>query len=260
MHGTGPREDEVRCGDSVTAPLFFVEPGTLAADSVVLDGPEGRHAAKVRRLRVGEEVDLADGTGALAHCVVAVAGADSLTLTVTARGTVPDPEPSFTVVQALPKGDRGELAVEVLTEVGVDLIVPWQAARCVTKWTGPRGEKSAARWAAHAHEAAKQARRPRVPSVTPAASTAEVSKRLSAAALAIVLHEGASDPLATVMLPSSGEVVLVVGPEGGIDDGELSAFAAAGALTSRLGPEVLRTSTAGVAALSALLARTARWS
>jgi 16S rRNA (uracil1498-N3)-methyltransferase len=243
----------------VTAPLFFVEPGALAGDSVVLDGPEGRHAAKVRRLRVGEAVDLADGTGALAHCVVSAARAESLTLAVEDRGTVPAPEPSFTVVQALPKGDRGELAVEVLTEVGVDLIVPWSAARSVTKWAGARGERAAQRWAAHAQEAAKQARRPRVPAVAPLASTADVAARLSAAALAIVLHEAASDPLATVMLPSAGEVVLVVGPEGGIDDAELATFARAGALTSRLGPEVLRTSTAGVAALAALLARTARW-
>ncbi|MBA3745588.1 16S rRNA (uracil(1498)-N(3))-methyltransferase [Sporichthya sp.] len=243
----------------MTAPLFFVEAGALGSDEIVLDGAEGRHAAKVRRLRAGEQVDLADGTGALAHCLVTLAGVDALTLTVQERTTAPAPTPSFTVVQALPKGDRGELAVEVLTEVGVDEIVPWQAARCVTKWTGDRGERSAQRWAAHAREAAKQARRARVPTLAPAASTAEVSARLSAAALAIVLHEGASDPLATVMLPSSGEVVLVVGPEGGVDESELAAFAAAGALTSRLGPEVLRTSTAGVAALAALLARTSRW-
>jgi 16S rRNA (uracil1498-N3)-methyltransferase len=243
----------------LSPPLFFVEPGALAADSLVLGGPEGRHAARVRRLQVGEAVHLADGSGALAHCVVTAAGPDSLTLEVTSRAEVPEPTPSFTVVQALPKGDRGELAVEVLTEVGVDVIVPWEAARCVTRWTGPRGERSAQRWAAHAREAAKQARRPRVPDVTPPASTAEVAARLSGSALAMVLHEGASDPLATVMLPSAGEVVLVVGPEGGIDDAELATFAGTGALTSRLGPEVLRTSTAGVAALAALLARTSRW-
>lgn len=243
----------------MTPPLFFVEPGALVPDEIVLGGAEGRHAARVRRLRVGEQVDLADGTGALAHCVVTVAGTDSLTLTVQERTAAPTPTPSFTVVQALPKGDRGELAVEVLTEVGVDVIVPWQAARCVTQWTGPRGEKSAQRWTAHAREAAKQARRPRVPEVAPLASTTQVAARLAAAELAIVLHEGSSDPLATVMLPSAGEVVLVVGPEGGIDEAELTAFASTGALTSRLGPEVLRTSTAGVAALSALLARTSRW-
>lgn len=244
----------------MTAPLFFVEPGALAADdTVVLDGAEGRHAAKVRRLRVGEAIDLADGTGVLVHGMVAAVSDESLTVQVRDRTEAAVPEPSFTVVQALPKGDRGELAVEVLTEVGVDVIVPWQASRSVTRWTGPRGERSAQRWAAHAREAAKQARRPRVPQLAPLAGTSAVSERLRGAALAIVLHESASDPLATVMLPSSGEVVLVVGPEGGIDDAELAAFAAAGALTSRLGPEVLRTSTAGVAALSALLARTTRW-
>lgn len=243
----------------MTAPLFFAAPGALALDEIVLDGAEGRHAAKVRRLRVGEEVDLADGTGELVHGVVSAVGAETLTVHVRARTRAAAPEPSFTVVQALPKGDRGELAVEVLTEVGVDVIVPWQAARCVTRWTGPRGERSAQRWAAHAHEAAKQARRPRVPQLAPLATTGAVVERLRSAALAIVLHEAASDPLATVMLPSAGEIVLVVGPEGGIDDAELAAFAAAGALTSRLGPEVLRTSTAGVAALAALLARTTRW-
>ncbi|WP_019877922.1 16S rRNA (uracil(1498)-N(3))-methyltransferase [Sporichthya polymorpha] len=243
----------------MTAPLFFVDPGQLGADEVVLGGAEGRHAAKVRRLRVGEEVDLADGTGGLAHCVVAAVVGETLTLQVRELTEAPPAEPSFTVVQALPKGDRGELAVEVLTEVGVDEIVPWSAARCVTQWTGARGERSALRWAAHAREAAKQARRPRIPTVSPLASTAQVARRLSEAALALVLHEGASDPLATVMLPSAGEVVLVVGPEGGIDNHELAAFAAAGAHASRLGPEVLRTSTAGVAALSALLARTTRW-
>lgn len=243
----------------MTAPLFYVAPGALAPDEIVLDGAEGRHAAKVRRLRVGEPLDLADGTGLLVHGEVSAVGAESLTVRVRERTEAPVPEPSFTVVQALPKGDRGELAVEVLTEVGVDVIVPWQAARCVTRWTGPRGERSAQRWAAHAHEAAKQARRPRVPQLAPLASTGAVVERLRNAALAIVLHEAASDPLATVMLPSSGEVVLVVGPEGGIDDAELATFAAAGALTSRLGPEVLRTSTAGVAALAALLARTSRW-
>ena len=243
----------------MTAPLFFVTPGTLALDEIVLDGAEGRHAAKVRRLRVGEELDLADGAGGLAHGVVTAVGAETLTVLVRARTQAEVPQPSFTVVQALPKGERGELAVEVLTEVGVDAIVPWQAARCVTRWSGPRGERSAQRWAAHAHEAAKQARRPRVPQLAPLASTAAVVERLRGAALAVVLHEAAADPLATVMLPSSGEVVLVVGPEGGIDDSELAAFAAAGAQTSRLGPEVLRTSTAGVAALAALLARTSRW-
>lgn len=243
----------------MSAPLFFVEPGALAGSPVVLDGAEGRHAAKVRRLRAGEHVDLADGTGKLAHCVIAVAGAESLTLDVLSRSSAPPPAPSLTVVQALPKGDRGELAVEVLTEVGVDLIVPWSASRCVTQWTGARGEKSAQRWLAHAREAAKQARRPRVPELAPLAGTAEVARRVSGAALAVVLHEAATAPLTALTVPTVGEVLVIVGPEGGVDDRELARFIAAGALSCRLGPEVLRTSTAGVVALAALLSRTSRW-
>lgn len=245
----------------MTAPLFLVEPGALdAAGPVHLDGPEGRHAAKVRRLGAGERVDLADGTGVLAECVVASATGESLTVDVVRRVVLPLPSPRFTVVQALPKGERGELAVEVMTEVGVDAVVPWAASRCVTQWVGVRGERSAARWTAHAREAAKQARRPRVPVVAPLASTRDVCVLLAGAALGLVLHESGSEPLAGVVVPAAGEVVLVVGPEGGLDDRELAVFAAAGGRVVRLGPEILRTSTAGVVALAALSARTSRWS
>ena len=163
------------------------------------------------------------------------------------------------VVQALPKGDRGELAVEVLTEIGVARIVPWAAARSVAVWRGDRAAKSLARWRGTAREAAKQARRAWFPEVGELASTAEVVELLAGASLALVLHEEASEPLAAVDVPSVGTVVLVVGPEGGLAPDELAAFAEAGARTVRLGAEVLRTSTAGVAAVSALLARTERW-
>jgi 16S rRNA (uracil1498-N3)-methyltransferase len=245
----------------VTAPLFLVEPGALAAAGpVLLDGPEGRHAAKVRRLGVGERVDLADGTGLLAECVVASVAGESLTLDVALLRVLPEPAPRFVVVQALPKGDRGELAVEVMTEVGVDEVVPWAASRCVTQWVGTRGERSAARWAAHAREAAKQARRARVPVVAKLASTRDVCALLAGAALGLVLHEAGTEPLAAAEVPEAGDVVLVVGPEGGLDDRELADLTAAGGRVVRLGPEVLRTSTAGVAALAALSVRTARWS
>jgi 16S rRNA (uracil1498-N3)-methyltransferase len=169
------------------------------------------------------------------------------------------PAPSFTVVQALPKGDRGELAVEVLTEIGVGTIVPWAASRSVAVWKGERAEKSLAKWRSTAREAAKQARRWWFPEVVPLASTADVAARLSAAAVAVVLHEQAGTPLAAVELPTQGEIAVVVGPEGGLAPEELAAFEAAGAVTVRLGAEVLRTSTAGIAAVSALLARTQRW-
>jgi 16S rRNA (uracil1498-N3)-methyltransferase len=174
------------------------------------------------------------------------------------RRDIPEPTPRFVVAQALPKGDRGELAVELLTEVGVDAVLPWAAQRCVVQWSGDRAERSRARWAAHAREAAKQAGRARVPQIEDLADTARLARRVSAATLAVVLHESATQPL-PVELPEAGEVLLVVGPEGGVSEAELTVLTAAGARVCRLGPEILRTSTAGVVALAVLSARTRRW-
>jgi 16S rRNA (uracil1498-N3)-methyltransferase len=163
------------------------------------------------------------------------------------------------VVQAVPKGERGELAVEMLTEVGVDAIVPWAAARSVTRWRGDRTEKGLAKWRSAAREAAKQSRRAWFPEVRPLTGTDGVVRLLSTASVPVVLHEAASGPLADVPVPGRGEIVIVVGPEGGITDEELAAFADVGAEPLRLGSSVLRSSTAGVAAAAALLARTPRW-
>jgi 16S rRNA (uracil1498-N3)-methyltransferase len=244
----------------VTAPIFLVgRERLLAAERVLLDGPEGRHAATVRRLGPGERVDLTDGAGLLAECRVAVAAKDSLHLDVLARHQALAPQPRLVVVQALAKGDRGELAVETMTEVGVDAVVPWTAARCVTQWRAERGMKALAKWRSAAREAAKQARRTWVPEVTDPASTADVADLLAAAALPVVLHEEAPLPLSRAAVPARGDIVVVVGPEGGISPEELRVFAAAGAAQYRLGPTVLRTSTAGVAAGAVLLARAGRW-
>jgi 16S rRNA (uracil1498-N3)-methyltransferase len=177
---------------------------------------------------------------------------------VVARTVEPPPALRLVLVQALPKAERGELAVELATEVGVDEVVPWVAARCVMQWKGERGERQHARWAATAREAAKQSRRAWVPPVGPLHTTSQVAARI-AAARALVLHEAGEQPLTASGLPADGELLLVVGPEGGIDERELDAFAAAGAATVRLGPTVLRTSTAGAAALAVLSARTGRW-
>jgi 16S rRNA (uracil1498-N3)-methyltransferase len=163
------------------------------------------------------------------------------------------------VVQALPKGDRAELAVEVLTELGVDEIVPWAASRSMVQWHGPRGDKALDKWRRTAREATKQSRRAWVPLVKSLASTAEVAARLGAAAAGLVLHEDAELTLSTIALPSRGEVVVVVGPEGGIAPAELETFAASAGRAVRLGESVLRTSTAGPAALSALSVRLGRW-
>ncbi|MGQ0626320.1 MAG: 16S rRNA (uracil(1498)-N(3))-methyltransferase [Sporichthyaceae bacterium] len=243
----------------MSAPLFLLAPGTLpVSGGVRIDGPEGRHASRVRRLRVGEQVDVADGAGALARCRVTVVEPDAVTLEVMDHQIVPEPALRFVVVQALPKADRGELAVEMLTEVGVEEIVPWAAARCVTVWKGERAVRGAERWAAHAREAAKQARRPRVPRVAPVITTPGLLALVQSASLALVLHEQATEPLASVALPAAGVVLVVVGPEGGIDTAELTALVAAGGRAVRLGAEVLRTSTAGVAAVCVLSAR-GRW-
>ena len=233
--------------------------GVAVGTDVEVTGDEAHHAVAVRRLRVGEEVVLTDGVGHRVVGEVSTTGKRVFTVTVTSAVLVEPPAPSFTVIQALPKGDRGELAVEVLTEIGVDTIVPWAASRSVAVWKGERAAKSHARWQATAREAGKQSRRSWLPSVAALASTAEVVARISSARLVAVLHEDATTPLASLDVPTDGEIVVIVGPEGGIAPDELAAFEAAGAVTVRLGDEVLRTSTAGVAAVSALLARTGRW-
>jgi 16S rRNA (uracil1498-N3)-methyltransferase len=243
----------------VSAPVFLVPPGRLAdaapGAAVLLDGAEGRHAVSVRRLRAGEEIVLSDGEGlGVRGTVASVEGKDALTATVAERLSEPEPSPRITVVQALPKGDRGELAVETMTEVGVDEIVPWAASRCVTQWRGERGAKALAKWRATAREAGKQSRRLRLPRVGEPMTTPQVARLLAQARLGAVLHEEGAVPL-----PAAGSVVLVVGPEGGVAPQEIEAFAAAGARPYRLGPTVLRTSTAGVAAAAALLTRTGRW-
>jgi 16S rRNA (uracil1498-N3)-methyltransferase len=241
----------------VTAPVFLAE--ELDGPELTLGGPEGRHAASVRRLRAGERVDLTDGAGAVAECVVREALKDALRLEVIARYEVAAPRPRLVVVQGLPKGDRGELAVEMMTEAGVDVIVPWTASRCVTQWKGDKVAKGLHRWRSTAREAGKQARRFHLPEVAEPASTPLVEKLLAGAALGLVLHEEAAEPLSGVALPPDGDIVVVVGPEGGVSEEELDRFRAAAARPVLLGPTVLRTSTAGVAAAAVLLTRTGRW-
>lgn len=241
----------------MSPPLFLLDELPDGAE-LALTGDEGRHAARVQRIRPGETVLVGDGAGTVLTCEVTAVTGDGLRLRGTQRRQVPPPQPRVVVVQALPKGDRAELAVELLTELGVDEIVPWAAARAVTRWGGPRGEKALAKWRRTAREAAKQSRRAWIPAVVPLHSTAEVAARL-AAGCGVVLHEEATASLSSVDLPGLGEVVLVVGPEGGIAPEELAAFERAGAATVRLGEPVLRTSTAGAAALAGLSLRLGRW-
>ncbi len=241
----------------MSRPVFVAD--DVTGPSLLLTGDEGRHAATVRRLRPGEQVDVVDGLGARAVCTVTAVRRDEVELAVVehvAEAAVP---PRLVLVQALAKGDRGELAVELATEVGVDEVVPWAAERCVVRWEGARGDKALQRWRATAREAGKQSRRARFPVVAPVATTAQVAELVRRAGAAFALHESAEAPLASAPVPHEGDVVLVVGPEGGLSDREVEVFAGAGALPVRLGRSVLRTSTAGAVAAAVISARTARW-
>jgi 16S rRNA (uracil1498-N3)-methyltransferase len=245
------------------AALFYVDALPEVGDLAVVDGDEGFHAANVRRIRMGEELDLSDGAGAMAHCVIEEVAKARLSARVLKRWSVEPATPTVTVVQALPKSDRSELAVELATEAGADAFVAWQAARCVARWDGGRADKGLRRWRAVARAAARQSRRPHIPSVTGVMNTDElisvVRKAVAAGALVLVLHESADEPLTKLPLRQADSMILVIGPEGGIAEDEIGSLSSAGATVVRLGPTVLRTSTAAAVALGALGAVTARW-
>ncbi|ULE31957.1 16S rRNA (uracil(1498)-N(3))-methyltransferase [Mycobacterium sp. IDR2000157661] len=246
----------------MTRALFYVDALPPAGDLAVVDGDEGFHAANVRRIRVGERLDLSDGAGALASCVVEDVGRGRLAARVLDRRTVPPGRPTVTVVQALPKSDRAELAVELATEAGADAFVAWQASRCVARWDGAaKVDKGLRRWAAVARSAARQSRRAHIPPVSGPLSTAELLSSLAGdGSVVLVLHESATRRLTEVPVAGADSLSLVVGPEGGIADDELTAFDELGATVVRLGPTVLRTSTAAAVALGALGVLTSRWS
>lgn len=245
----------------MSLPVFFAPSleGVCAGGTIALEGDEARHAVVVRRTRVGEQIALTDGVGTTAVGEVLDTSKSTLSLRVVSVSSSEPEMPRVVVVQAIPKGDRGELAVEMLTEVGADVIVPWAAARSVAVWRGDKAVKASAKWRSTAREAAKQARRSWFPSVSEMATTSDVVALLEKASLPVVLHEGASGPLSDLAVPGRGEIVIVVGPEGGLNDEEIAAFAHVGAEPLRLGSSVLRTSTAGVAAVAALLSRSPRW-
>lgn len=240
-------------------PVFLVDE-LPAAGPYQLSGQEGRHAADVRRLRPGETLDLSDGRGGIAPAVVVSAGRGTLLLDVGLIRRYPAASPRIVAVQALAKGDRGEIAVQAMTEAGVDEIVPWSAARCVVRWEGEKAQRALERWRATAREAAKQARRSWLPTVTDRVTTATLARRFAQPGVrALVLHEEAEARLSQLPLPTEGELILVIGPEGGISPEELARLTEAGATPVLLGDTVLRTSTAGVAALAVVSARLGRW-
>ncbi len=239
--------------------LFYVDALPGAGGIAVVDGDEGFHASNVRRIRPGEELDLSDGNGTVAHCVVEEAAKGRLSARVLDVTEVPGPRPSVTVAQALPKSERSELAIELATEAGADGFLAWQAQRCVARWeSAAKVDKGLRRWGAVARSAARQSRRARIPEIEGLVSTAQLLTRVPGA-LTLVLHESATVPLADIGLADAAAVLLVVGPEGGIGDEELADLTGAGARTVRLGPSVLRTSTAAAVALGAIGVLTSRW-
>ena len=247
----------------VAGALFYVEALPAEGELAVVDGDEGFHAANVRRIRPGEKLDLSDGAGGVAHCVIENAGKGTLTARVLDRRTIAPATPHITVVQALPKSDRSELAIELATEAGADSFVAWQSSRCVARWDGQaRVDKGLRRWRAVAKSAARQSRRAYIPEVSGVVSTKELVERVRdiQSTPVLVLHESATQPIAEVSVADADALLLLVGPEGGIDDDELAALAEAGASVVRLGPTVLRTSTAAAVALGALGVLTERWS
>ena len=264
----------------MSAPVFLADPGHLdgcvPGSTYALEGAEARHAGVVQRRRVGERVDVTDGAGVRLHCTVAAVEPGRLVLDVVARVDEPAPAVRLVLVQALAKGDRDELAVEAATEVGADGVLPWQAQRSVVVWRGERAARSRAKWLATVRAATKQARRAWAPDVEEALDTRGLAARAAATVAAggavLVLHEEATTPLHDAVLPVGGppgaggapdgtapEVLVVVGPEGGIAEEELERLVGAGAVAVRLGPHVLRTSTAGPVALALLAQRLGRW-
>lgn len=247
----------------MSAALFYVDALPGAGELVTVDGDEGFHAANVRRIRIGEEIDLSDGAGQLARCVVEDTGKGRLSARIHTVGIVAPARPLVTVVQALPKSDRSELAVELATEAGADAFVAWQAARCVARWDGPKVDKGLRRWGAVARSAARQSRRAYIPTIDGVVSTTELVRRtadaVAAGAVVLALHESATQPITELPLTQADSLTLIVGPEGGIADAEITALTGAGARSIRLGPTVLRTSTAATVALGAIGALTSRW-
>lgn len=238
-------------------------PCPTPGEQVTLSGPEGRHAVSVKRIQPGERIELATGNGHKAVAeVLEVRGKDTLVARVEEVNAEP-PRPRVTVIQALPKSERSELTVDLLTQGGAEEIVAWQASRCVARWSGPKAAKGVQKWRQAAVAAAKQSRRARVPQVTGPLGTDEALQVAAGADLCLMLHEEASISMGEIDLSGAdradAQIVLVIGPEGGISEEEAARFAAVGAQPVKLGPEVLRTASAGLVALAAIGVRTSRW-
>ncbi|HEY9477486.1 MAG TPA: 16S rRNA (uracil(1498)-N(3))-methyltransferase [Microbacteriaceae bacterium] len=229
-------------------------PGSL----VSIFGAEARHAVSVSRIRLGESLSIGNGAGLTVTGTVVEAQAARLSIETATVRRVPANDPALVLVQALAKGGRDELAIQAATELGVDTVIPWAAQRSVVRWDGQKAEKGRARWDSIVREASKQCLRAWVPRVGPMTST-DGLRALAQPQRMLVLEPNAEESLTAIRADERRDIVLVVGPEGGIAPGELDALTAAGATPARLGDPVLRTSTAGPAAIAVLNGVLGRW-
>lgn len=240
----------------MSAQVYLTPAGTLpeGINAFELTGDEANHAVKVKRTEIGELIEIVDGQGVRICGTVSQVTKKSLTLDVKTRIVESKPDLTLTVAQAIAKGDRADLALELLTEVGVDYILPWKAEFAIAKWEDQAKGKS--KWQATVAQASKQSRRSWIPLVHDLVSGEKLATLAKQFDVAVVLHESAKQSFAQIPLPQSGSVLLIVGPEGGISPKELEQFKELSQV--RMGKTVMRTSTAGAIAAGAILSKT-RW-
>lgn len=251
----------------MTLPVFRADTSQLAVnpgDTILLTGEEGRHAATVKRLRIGEELIIGDGHGTVTTCVVTeLVDKGTLAAEVCSRDTIPAAHPAVTIVQAIPKGERAELSVDLATQAGADTIIPWKSSRTIPKWNDKKAQKSREKWQKTATEAAKQARRAWDPQVAPLAGLRDITELVAQTkangGLTAILHESATSKFAELPFAKASEIVLIIGPEGGLSDEEIAALEEAGGQTVIMGNTVLRTASAAAVALGALGVLAERW-
>lgn len=244
----------------MSLPSFYLPDLAEQHNTLTLSGAEGRHAVTVKRISVGEHIQLIDGNGLVVEAkVLNLNGKDQLQAEILHSQQAPIPRPTITIVQALPKSERSELAIDLATQAGADHIIPWEAERCIAKWQGAKRTKGRKKWEDAAIASAKQSRRVRIPTITEPMNTQQLCEYLQqSGALKLVLHEDATTGIADTPLQEAEEIILIIGPEGGIGEAECERLRSAGATLVALGPEVLRTASAAMVACAAI-GVLARW-
>jgi 16S rRNA (uracil1498-N3)-methyltransferase len=238
-------------------PLFIVENIPDRGD-LVIEGDEAHHAGSAARIKVGEKINVTNGKGRIAEVEVLDINKRNIGCRILEVRDETRAKVVLTVIQALTKGDRARETIELLTEGGAELIIPWQAARSIGQWKDDKDAQG--KWRSWAKEATKQSRRTWIPEILDLHTTAQVKRRIQDSDLAIVLHENGAEAFSEIVTSAPPrEILLIVGPEGGISDDELASFVSSGARSTRLGKPVFRSAHAGVAALAAIQAAFGIW-